>query len=127
MPSSISGTGATTAWLSETLASRPLGHADSESDWTKNFDAFVFTKTMTGSGLVRNRAHDVEAKKDLERFQGDWIMAANESNGVKLPAERLKTFRRSVNGDAYTITIASESGTTTIRGRFCAQTAVDPR
>jgi erythromycin esterase len=120
-------------WLSETLVSRPLGHADSESDWTKNFDAFVFTKTMTGSDLVkhpsrlvRNRAGDVEAKKELERLQGDWVMAANESSGVKLAPERLKTFHRSVVGDAYTIRISGETGTTTIRGRFALKPQANP-
>jgi erythromycin esterase len=120
-------------WLSEPLASRPLGHADSECDWTQVFDAFVFTRTMTGSDLVKHPSRLVPSRRDdpavareLERFQGDWMMTANESRGVKLPAERLKKFRRRVEGDRYTITIANETGPTTIRGRFAIRPQTNP-
>jgi erythromycin esterase len=120
-------------WLSERLASRPLGHADSEADWTQVFDAFVFTRRMTGSDrvkypsrLVRHRADDPAVRKELIRLQGEWLMAANESNGTKMPAARLKAFHRLVKEDAYTVTIANETGTTTIRGRFAIKPQASP-
>jgi len=120
-------------WLSQPLASRPLGHADSEADWTKVFDALVFTRTMTGSDLVKHpsrlvpsRADDPAVARELERFQGDWEMTANESRGVKLPAERLKSYRRRVEDDRYTITIADETGTTTIHGKFAIRPQAHP-
>jgi erythromycin esterase len=120
-------------WLSERLAARPLGHADSEADWTQVFDAFVFTRRMTGSDrvkhksrLIPNRADDEAVKTDLKRLQGEWVMAANESNGKKLPAARLKRFHRLVKDDAYTLTIADETGTTTIRGRFALKPQARP-
>jgi len=120
-------------WLSEPLISRPLGHADSESDWTKVFDAIFFTRTMSGSYLVKhpsklvaNRPDDRAAKKEQERFQGDWVMEANEANGNKLPVERLKIYHRTVKDDSYTITIANETGTTRIKGRFALKPQVSP-
>ena len=53
-------------------------------------------------------------------------MEANESNGNKLPPERLKTFSRSVKDDAYMITIANETGTTKIRGKFAIKPLANP-
>jgi erythromycin esterase len=120
-------------WLAERLPARPLGHADSEADWTQVFDAFVFTRKMTGSDrvkfpsrLVPNRPDDAPVQKELERFQGEWVMAANESNGAKLPDERLKNYRRIVKGDAYTVTTANDTGTSTFRGRFAIKPQTNP-
>lgn len=113
------------AWLSEQLASRPLGHADSQADWTKVFDGFVFTRTMTGSDrvtrggkLVPHRADDPAIKAEVERFQGNWTMAGSESAGIALPPERFSAYRRTVKGNTYAIEIAGDSGPVTVRGRF---------
>lgn len=113
------------AWLSEQLASRPLGHADSQADWTQVFDGLLFTRTMTGSDRVKrggkfvaHRADDPAIQAELARFQGDWIMASSESAGVKVPAERFPAYRRSVKGDTYSIVIANDLGPVTLRGRF---------
>jgi erythromycin esterase len=121
-------------WLSERLAARPLGHADSEADWARVFDALVFTRKMTGSDrvkrpsrLVAHRADDPAVRAELDRFQGEWVMAANESNGTPLSAERLKLYRRVVKGDVYTTTLANDAGTTVIRGRFAIKPQTDPR
>jgi erythromycin esterase len=123
------------AWLSEQLASRPLGHADSQADWTKVFDGLVFTRTMTGSDRVRlgkvgkfvpHRADDPAIKADVDKFQGEWVMADNESSGMKLPPERLRTYRRSVKGDTYIIDISSDAGPMTIRGRFALNPKANP-
>jgi erythromycin esterase len=125
--------GAEGRWLEEPLASRPLGHVDSEADWTRVFDAFVFTRTMFGSDLVKHpsrlapsRTDDPIVKKDLERFQGNWVMIANESSGAKLPAERLRDYRRSIAQDKYTITIQNPTGVATIRGRFAINPNTKP-
>ncbi|HWB10426.1 MAG TPA: erythromycin esterase family protein [Pirellulales bacterium] len=121
------------AWLSQQLASRPLGHADSRADWTQVFDGLVFTRTMTGSDRVKRQGnlkpHDIAdpaVAAEVARFQGDWVMASNESNGMKLPPARLQAYRRSVNGDAYTITITDVSGMSTIRGRFALHPESNP-
>jgi hypothetical protein len=53
-------------------------------------------------GLITRREG---IRKELERFQGDWVMEAIQSNGYKMSAERLKTFSRSVKDDTYTIKI----------------------
>jgi uncharacterized protein (TIGR03067 family) len=118
------------AWLSEQLASRPLGHADSQADWTRVFDAFLFTRTMTGSDrvkrpgkLVPHNAGDPVIQAEVARFQGNWLMSSNEANGARLTAERMREFRRSVKDDTYTIVIESKAGKSTIRGRF----ALNPR
>jgi uncharacterized protein (TIGR03067 family) len=125
--------GATGAWLSEQLTSRPLGHADSQADWTQVFDAFVFTRTMTGSDIVKhsgnlvpNRADDPAIQVERKRFQGEWEMTASESDGAKLPAERFQAYRRSVKEDSYTIVIDQPSGAVTIRGRFALNPQVMP-
>lgn len=121
------------SWLSEQLASRPLGHADSQADWTQVFDGFVFTRTMTGSDrvtrggmLVPHAANNPAIKAEVERFQGDWVMAASESAGVKLPPERFSTYRRTVKGDTYRIDIANDSGPVTVRGRFALNPKATP-
>jgi erythromycin esterase len=121
------------AWLSEQLASRPLGHADSLADWTKVFDGFVFTRTMTGSdrvkrssALVPHRTDDPAIQAELPRFQGNWVMESSESDGTKLPVERMQAYRRSIKDDTYTILIAGATGTTTIRGRFALHPEANP-
>jgi len=121
------------AWLSEQRAARPLGHADSQADWTKVFDAFVFTRTMTGSDVVKysgklvaNRADDAAAQAEIARFQGNWEMTGSESDGVKIAAERLGGYRRSIKQDTYTIVNAQPSGEFTIRGRFSLNPQAKP-
>jgi erythromycin esterase len=121
------------AWLSEQLASRPLGHADSLADWTKVFDGLVFTRTMTGSDrvkrsikLVSHRPDDPAIKAELARFQGNWAMTANEAAGVKLPVERLQTYRRTVKDDTYIVLVTGATGTSTIQGKFAINPAASP-
>ncbi len=127
------GRGETGAWLSEQRAARPLGHADSQADWTKVFDALVFTRTMTGSDVVRysgklvaNRADDAAAQAELARFQGNWEMTASESDGVKIPADRFQGYRRTIKQDTYTIVNAQPSGDFTIRGKFSLNPQAKP-
>ena len=36
-------------WLKEKLIARPFGYANEEANWTEVFDAFIFTKHMTGN------------------------------------------------------------------------------
>lgn len=117
-------------WLTERRLARPMGHVYLEGDWTQSFDGLVFTKTMTGSDrlkqiskLKRHRPDDPAVQKIVKAFQGEWKMAANETGGSKLSPERLKTYRRVVKDDAYTVTIAADSGPITIRGLF----ALDPQ
>ena len=120
-------------WLSEPRSARPLGHADSEADWTKVFDAFIFTRNMTGSDLVQrkgqlptNAADDPQVQRELERFQGKWVMQSSEANGTKVPQDRLGKYRRSVKEDVYTIIIQTDVGVTTVRGRLLLHPEAKP-
>ncbi|MBI3862132.1 MAG: erythromycin esterase family protein [Planctomycetia bacterium] len=120
-------------WLAEALAARPMGHVYTEADWTRVFDGFIFTRTMTGSDLVkrpselvRNRADDPAIQKELARFQGEWVMEANEANGQSLLAERLTMYQRTVKDDGYTIRINQPTGVSTIVGRFAINPSSDP-
>ena len=121
------------AWLSEQLVSRPLGHADSQADWTQVFDGFLFTRTMTGSDRVKrsgafvpNVAGDPATQAELARFQGNWVMAANESDGTKMPAERHSAYRRSIKDDTYTILNYRDHGNDDDSRSILAESASDP-
>ena len=43
------------AWLKEKLIARPFGYENREANWTERFDAFIFTRNMTGSTLPGQR------------------------------------------------------------------------
>jgi uncharacterized protein (TIGR03067 family) len=44
-----------------------------------------------------------DAKKELERLQGAWIMTALEINGEKIAAERFQNSRLEIKGDRYVV------------------------
>ncbi|MFN0054761.1 MAG: TIGR03067 domain-containing protein [Planctomycetales bacterium] len=116
-------------WLTKPLVARPLGYSPMAAPWSEVFDGFVFTRTMRGSDLVQrksqltpHRAEDPEVKRDVAQFQGAWVMQSNETNGVRLSPGQLKTYRRTVKEDHYTIHVTREGRTNAVVGRF----ALDP-
>ena len=48
-------------WLHKPIVDRPLGHSPMETDWTKQFDALIFTDVLEPS--VRREVKQPEAKK----------------------------------------------------------------
>ena len=44
-----------------------------------------------------------DPKKELDKLQGEWSAVSLERDGNKLPDEMLKTVKRSVTGESYTI------------------------
>jgi uncharacterized protein (TIGR03067 family) len=54
-----------------------------------------------------------EAKKDLDRIQGSWVVASGESGGTAIPNEDAKATRFVIKGDKYIYTIPDyrEEGT----------------
>jgi len=48
-------------WLRKKISARPLGYGSMKTDWTRHFDAFIFTDTMEPSALAENTT----PKKDV--------------------------------------------------------------
>src|SRR5690349_18206386 len=46
-----------------------------------------------------------DAKKDLARLQGTWVMAALEIDGKPVPAEKLRDTTLTVRGDKYIVRV----------------------
>jgi len=58
---------------------------------------------------------DDAAKKDLEKVQGTWTMAALEVDGKPVPEEKLKSSMLTIKGDKYIIKIKDETHETIIK------------
>src|SRR5205807_79753 len=56
------------------------------------------------------------AKKDLEKFQGTWVLVSLEAEGAKMPEDRLKDRKLVLKGSAYSWTSGAkgEAGTFTL-------------
>lgn len=63
------------------------------------------------------------AKKDLDHFQGEWVIAALEVNGADVPADRLEGTVLTVKGDQYAVKVKD----TTIRCRITLDPNKDPK
>lgn len=64
------------------------------------------------------RADEDAAKKDLERMQGEWVMVSGESQGQTFPENFVKSAKRMVKGDTYTVTAEGDEGPLNIKGKF---------
>jgi uncharacterized protein (TIGR03067 family) len=58
---------------------------------------------------------DDDAKKDLDKLQGEWIIVSMERDGQQMPKEQLEGFKRTVKGDEYTVT---RNGETLAQGKY---------
>jgi uncharacterized protein (TIGR03067 family) len=54
------------------------------------------------------------AKKDLDKLQGTWVMAAMEVDGKQVPPEKLEGTKLVVKGDKYTVMVKGTSYETII-------------
>jgi len=71
---------------------------------------------IAGSLLASDVSKDDAVKKDLQLLQGEWIMVSSERDGEKVPEERIKTFKRTVTGNKFTVTWEGEDGAHTVSG-----------
>jgi uncharacterized protein (TIGR03067 family) len=46
-----------------------------------------------------------ESKKDLEKLQGEWVMAALEIDGKAIPEEKLRDTTLTIKDDKYIVTV----------------------
>lgn len=56
-----------------------------------------------------------EAKKDLEKLQGEWVIVSAERDGQPAPKEETASLKRTVKGDEYTVT---RNGETIGKGKY---------
>jgi len=56
-----------------------------------------------------------EAKKDLEKLQGEWVMAALEVNGKPVPEEKVRGTILTIKGDKYTLGVKDAKHEVTIK------------
>jgi uncharacterized protein (TIGR03067 family) len=62
-------------------------------------------KLLLGLGLVLLLGADAreEARKDLKRLQGTWVMAALEIDGRTVPEDQLRDTTLTIKGDKYIV------------------------
>jgi uncharacterized protein (TIGR03067 family) len=56
-----------------------------------------------------------EAKKDLEKLQGEWVMAALEVDGKPVPEEKLKGTVLTIKADKYSVAVKNTKHEVTIK------------
>jgi uncharacterized protein (TIGR03067 family) len=70
----------------------------------------TFGVVLVGLAIATADAGDEAAKKDLQMLQGDWVMQSSERDGMKAPAELVRTFARTVKNKSYTVNWEDEAG-----------------
>jgi uncharacterized protein (TIGR03067 family) len=73
--------------------------------------------------LVAADAKD-DAKKELEKLQGDWVMVSGERNGEALPDEQIKALKRTIKDDEFTV---MRDGETVAKGKFTVDPSKSPK
>jgi uncharacterized protein (TIGR03067 family) len=63
--------------------------------------------------LIAADAKD-DAKKDLDKLQGEWVMVALEVDGKAVPEDKLKGTVLTIKGDKYTTTVKDTKHEVTI-------------
>jgi uncharacterized protein (TIGR03067 family) len=57
---------------------------------------------IVAAGLLAAEPGDT-AKAELEKFQGEWVLAAGTRDGQEMPAEEARKLTRVIKGDQYTM------------------------
>ena len=65
-----------------------------------------------------------DAKKDLDKLQGDWTLESGERDGQKIPEEIAKTLKRTVKGNKSKVT---RDGETLAEGTMTLDPAKKPK
>jgi uncharacterized protein (TIGR03067 family) len=71
---------------------------------------------VAGTLLTADAPKDDAVKKDLQQLQGEWALQASERNGEKRPEAQLKTFKRTITDNKYTVTWEDEEGSREFTG-----------
>jgi len=61
----------------------------------------LFCVGLTASGILADDKADIE--KETKKFQGTWTFESSESGGMKLPADELKGFILTFEGEKHTL------------------------
>jgi uncharacterized protein (TIGR03067 family) len=69
---------------------------------------------VTAILFVAADTKDNEAKKELEKLQGTWYMAALEVEGQQVAEEKLQSATLTIKGDKYTVTVKDTTYETVI-------------
>ncbi len=64
------------------------------------------------------------AKTDQKELQGAWLLASGERNGEKIPEDVVKSLKRTIDGDKYTVTRNDE---TVAKGTFTLDPSKKPK
>ncbi len=59
-----------------------------------------------------------DAKTEQKRIQGEWELVSLERDGTKASEKVVKSFRRKIDGNKYTVTIQKGGDTQTVTGTF---------
>ena len=69
---------------------------------------------VTAMLFVAADTKDNDAKKELEKLQGTWYMAALEVEGQQVAEEKLQSAKLTIKGDKYTVTVKDTNHETVI-------------
>jgi uncharacterized protein (TIGR03067 family) len=69
---------------------------------------------VLGLTLLASAEPTAEAKKELERLQGTWVMSALEVNGVAVPEAKIQGTTLVIKGDKYIVQVKDTKHETTI-------------
>jgi uncharacterized protein (TIGR03067 family) len=81
---------------------------------------------VTGLFLAANFKDEAKdnAKKELDKLQGDWVMVSSEHNGEAAPAEQIKSLKRTVKGNEFTV---FRDGEVLVKGMFTIDPSKSPK
>jgi len=82
---------------------------------------------IAGSMLAADVTKDDAAKKDLQQLQGEWTLESLEQPSGKKTSEEVKTFRRSVTDNKYTVNWEAEDGAHTFSGVMTLDPTKNPK
>ena len=74
----------------------------------------VVVVLLAGLLIATDKPKD-EAKKDLDRLQGTWVMAELEVEGKVVPEEKLKGTTLTIKGDKYIVKVKDRAHETTFK------------
>jgi uncharacterized protein (TIGR03067 family) len=65
-----------------------------------------------------------DAKKDVQKFQGEWTLVSAKRDGQDIPEEMIKGIKRTIKGDDYSVT---RDGETLLKGKFKVDPSKKPK
>lgn len=71
--------------------------------------------TLAVGLLIAADTKNDEAKKELKKLSGTYVMVSGESRAEKLPEERIKEANLSIEGEKYTASFGGDSVTGTLK------------